>query len=64
LGVIDGIIPEPLGGAHKFPKESAENLRKVLKKSIEELLALSVEELLELRYKKYRKIGKFTLQKD
>ncbi len=63
LGVVDGIIPEPLGGAHRFPDETAENIKKVLEKSIPELLSLSVEELLKLRYERYRRIGEFVVEK-
>jgi len=64
LGVIDGIIPEPLGGAHRFPEESAENIRKVLKKCIKELVSKPSEKLLESRYEKYRKIGIFALKQE
>ncbi|MCD6521393.1 acetyl-CoA carboxylase carboxyltransferase subunit alpha [Candidatus Calescamantes bacterium] len=59
LGVIDGIIPEPLGGAHRDPEKTAQNIKKVLKQAIEELISIPVEELLERRYEKYRKMGKF-----
>ena len=57
LGIIDGIIPEPLGGAHRNPILSANEIKKNIEKSIKELSALSEEELLEVRYKKYRNIG-------
>jgi len=59
LGIIDEIIPEPLGGAHRNYEDSARNLSKVLKRNLEELTRLSVKELLARRYAKYRKIGKF-----
>lgn len=59
LEIIDGIIPEPLGGAHRNYEDSASNLKKALKKNLEGLLKLSGRELLEKRYNKYRKIGKF-----
>ncbi|RMG39674.1 MAG: acetyl-CoA carboxylase carboxyltransferase subunit alpha [Candidatus Dadabacteria bacterium] len=60
LGVIDEIIPEPLGGAHSNHRETAENVRSVLVRHLEELSQLTVKELLDRRYQKYRSIGVFT----
>lgn len=57
FGVIDAVIPEPLGGAHANHKETAENVREVLLRTLEELSKLTVQELLEARYKKYREMG-------
>lgn len=57
LGVIDEIIPEPLGGAHRNQKETAESLAKVLRSYLDELLAKPVDALLEERYNKFRVIG-------
>jgi len=59
LGVIDGIIPEPLGGAHRNVEETASNIRKVLKEALKELKSQSPQELIEKRFIKYRKLGKF-----
>ena len=59
LGIIDEIIPEPLGGAHKDIKQTVENVKKAIIKNLIELVNISEKQLLELRYKKYRKIGKF-----
>lgn len=59
LEIIDGIIPEPLGGAHRNYEDSASNLKKSLKRNLEGLAKLSGRELMEKRYSKYRKIGKF-----
>ncbi len=59
LGVIDEIIHEVKGGAHKDVKEQAELIDSVLERSLNELLALSKEELVETRYEKYKKIGQF-----
>jgi len=59
LGVIDGIINEPLGGCHRNPSLAAENIKKALISSLEELGGLSKEELLKKRYSKYRTIGVF-----
>ena len=57
LGVIDGIVPEPVGGAHRNWEETAENLRGALRKSLQELRSRSAEGLVADRYEKFRKIG-------
>ncbi len=57
MGIIDQIIPEPMGGAHRDPEKTAQNLKEALNKNLKELLALDKKELLELRYKKFRSIG-------
>jgi acetyl-CoA carboxylase carboxyl transferase subunit alpha len=60
FGIIEEIVKEPLGGAHRNHKESAEILRSALQKHIEELSNLSEEELCSTRYEKFRSIGMFT----
>jgi len=60
LGIIDEIIPEPLGGAHRSKEEAAEALEAVLLRSIDELGEKSFDELLEERYRRFRIIGKLT----
>jgi acetyl-CoA carboxylase carboxyl transferase subunit alpha len=57
LGVIDGIISEPLGGAHRDPKATAEEIKKTILENLEELSKSSKEELIETRYDKYRNMG-------
>ncbi len=57
LGIIDGIIPEPLGGAHRNPVLAANEIKKVIDKNLKELSKLSEDELLDARYRKYRSIG-------
>ena len=59
LGVIDDIIPEPFGGAHKDPKCAEINLKKVVLLSISELEKIKIDTLLENRYNKFRRIGFF-----
>ncbi len=54
LGVIDEIIKEPLGGAHRDYKEAAKNVKDFIKRSFEELLPLTKKKLLERRWKKWR----------
>jgi len=59
LGICDGIIPEPIGGAHRDPIQAGENLKKVLAKELGDLLKFTGTELIERRYQKYRRIGAF-----
>jgi len=59
LGVVDEVIPEPLGGAHKDYDATATALKKALVKSLDKLLGEKTGELLEGRYKKYRRMGVF-----
>ncbi|MFJ5715952.1 acetyl-CoA carboxylase carboxyl transferase subunit alpha [Neobacillus sp. NPDC093127] len=64
LGVIDEIIPEIKGGAHKDVKHQAEEIEKVLKTSLQQLLNLSEEELIADRYNRFRSIGEYSLIND
>ncbi|MBI0576606.1 acetyl-CoA carboxylase carboxyl transferase subunit alpha [Neobacillus cucumis] len=64
LGVIDDIIPEIKGGAHKNVKKQAEEIENILKTSLQELLKLSEDELIADRYNRFRTIGEFSLAKD
>jgi len=59
LGLIDGVIPEPPGGAQENADAAAELVRKKLRDSLDELSRLSGEELVEQRYKKFRRMGNF-----
>ena len=59
LGIIDEIVKEPPGSAHRNPDSMAITMKEVLVKSLQELKKLSPDELVDMRYKKYRKIGKF-----
>ena len=59
LGIIDEVVKEPLGGAHRNPQEMAETLKKVIERHLEELEKLDREELLRLRYEKFRRMGAF-----
>jgi acetyl-CoA carboxylase carboxyl transferase subunit alpha len=59
LGVIDDVIPEPVGGAHRDSREMATTLKTYLLRYLRELRALSVEELLNARYEKFRRMGVF-----
>jgi acetyl-CoA carboxylase carboxyl transferase subunit alpha len=57
LKIIDDIIPEPLGGAHKEPAETAKSISEYITKAVESLESKSPSKLIEDRYKKIRKIG-------
>jgi len=57
LGVIDGIIPEPVGGAHRDPTVTGEAVKKAIETHLSALLELPLDELLRRRHEKYRKIG-------
>ncbi|MFA4829541.1 MAG: carboxyl transferase domain-containing protein, partial [Thermodesulfovibrionales bacterium] len=57
--IIDAIIPEPLGGAHRDPEAVAKNILEIILKATEELSAKTAGKLTEERYKRLRKIGSF-----
>jgi len=57
FGVVEEIIPEPYGGAHNDPAQTAAALSLALRKHLTELRALSVEDLLETRYTRLRRLG-------
>ena len=59
FGVIDAVVPEPAGGAHRDPKAAADLLASELHKQLSELQALSLEQLLAARYDKFRKMAQF-----
>ena len=59
FGVIDEVIPEPLGAAHRDHREMATTLKTYLLRYLRELRALSIPELLERRYQKFRRMGQF-----
>ena len=57
MGIIDEVIPEPLGGAHRDPTKQAQNIKETVLRNFKTLEALDKEELLKLRYKKFRSMG-------
>ena len=60
LKIIDRIVPEPVGGAHRNPKEAADILKKEIIKDLNELSKLEIEELLQKRIEKFRRMGVFS----
>ena len=59
LGIVEQVVPEPVGGAHADPKRSAELLDAVLSAQLEELVRMDPSKRLESRYEKFRKLGRF-----
>lgn len=63
MEVIEEIVPEPKGGAHRDYEEAAAAIKERLLRHLEELSALHPDELVEDRYRKFRKIGEFEEQR-
>jgi len=59
LGLVDKVVREPIGGAHRNPRQMATRLKAVLLKEIEALASIPVPELLERRYKRLRGYGAY-----
>ena len=59
LGVVDEVIPEPLGGAHNDPEAAGKALQAAFTRHLDELLEKSADELLDGRYDRYRALGQF-----
>ncbi len=59
LGVVDDVIPEPLGGAHRDHREMAATLKTYLLRYLRELRNVTTPELLRARYDKFRRMGSF-----
>lgn len=59
LGVVDEVIPEPMGGAHYNPEQAASALKYSLLKHLNDLRGLKADQLLDTRYERYRKLGVF-----
>jgi acetyl-CoA carboxylase carboxyl transferase subunit alpha len=59
LGVVDEIVPEPEGGAHRDHDMAAAHLETALRQNLERILARPIEELMQQRYEKFRKLGNF-----
>ncbi len=59
FGVVDHVVEEPLGGAHRDPYQTAARLKQFLVKTLRELTPLSKDDLLQARYEKFRRMGVF-----
>lgn len=60
LGILDQILPEPVGGAHSDPLQAAATLKQALLENLAKLSPLSPQQRRDLRYRKFRSIGVFT----
>ncbi len=60
LGVVDEIVREPMGGAHRDHNRAASLLRRVIRRHLGELMAMSPEELIAHRYDRFRSLGVYT----
>jgi acetyl-CoA carboxylase carboxyl transferase subunit alpha len=61
LGVVDGIIAEPAGGAHRRPDEAIQLVKSAISKELKSLSLISREQLVEERFQKFRQMGNKTL---
>jgi acetyl-CoA carboxylase carboxyl transferase subunit alpha len=59
LGVIDEVVPEPVGGAHRDPELAAQTLKEAVAKALKEISKIPTDKLLQARYDKFRKMGRF-----
>jgi acetyl-CoA carboxylase carboxyl transferase subunit alpha len=59
LGLVDRVVTEPLGGAHRDPRAAAQSLKKALQDALRQLQDLSAEELVERRFERLMGYGKF-----
>jgi acetyl-CoA carboxylase carboxyl transferase subunit alpha len=59
LGVIDAIVPEPVGGAHRDWEATAENVRVALREQLRQLKGLTADELVRERHDRFRRLGVF-----
>jgi len=57
LGLVDAIIPEPIGGAHRNVHDTIYNVETYIARTLAELQRMSVDDLLESRYRKWRSVG-------
>lgn len=61
FGIIDGIVEEPLGGAHSHPEQMIKIIKRHIKKQLAELSELTEDQLVNTRIEKYAKIGEFEI---
>jgi acetyl-CoA carboxylase carboxyl transferase subunit alpha len=59
FGVVDDVIEEPLGGAHRDHHHTAASIRNYLKRNLRDLIAQPLDRLLQNRYEKFRRMGQF-----
>ena len=60
MGIVDELVEEAAGGAHRDPDATAEKLREALRRHLSELRLMGPDEIVEDRYRKFRKLGPIT----
>lgn len=64
LNIIDQVIGEPIGGAHRDPEAAVRNVKRAMKKHLAELLQMSEKQLVQQRYERYRNLGLYGEDED
>lgn len=59
MKVIDEVVEEPMGGAHRDPSRAADLLKEAITRNLSEIINIPIEDLVKLRYEKFRKLGLF-----
>lgn len=59
LGIIDDVVPEPVGGAHRDPRGTAESLQRWVVTQLQELRTRPLDDLLQARYERFRRMGSY-----
>jgi acetyl-CoA carboxylase carboxyl transferase subunit alpha len=59
FGVVDEVIPEPRGGAHRNPRRAGDIVERSIAKHLAEIRAQSLDTLMTCRYEKYRRLGRY-----
>jgi acetyl-CoA carboxylase carboxyl transferase subunit alpha len=62
LGVIDGVVPEPPGGAHRYPEAAISLIGEAIARHLDEVVALPLDELVAHRYSKFRRMGETAIE--
>lgn len=57
LGIVDEIVPEPLGGAQRNVPEAMANVREAIRRALDEVCAEDIDDLVEKRYQRFRSLG-------
>jgi acetyl-CoA carboxylase alpha subunit len=57
LGIVDEVVAEPLGGAHRNPDQAATSLKQAILRVLDDLVGVPVDVLLRMRHDKFRRIG-------
>jgi len=59
MGLVDGVVPEPPGGAHRDPETAAASLKSAVVAALREIMQVPTDTLVRQRYEKFRKMGVF-----